>query len=111
MLYMYNNLLWKQTFPEYWKVARVVLLPKKGKYHRTAKGFRPICLINTMGKLYENMILQRLEEELTERNVISGNQHGFTRGRSTTTAMLALEEAVRASGKKWLLTIGDAKRE
>jgi len=77
------------TFPESWKVSRLVIIPKSGKKDKSnPKSYRPISLLPTMGKALETLIINRIEGE-TSLNAI-GNQHGFVAGRSTVTAMESL---------------------
>jgi len=39
------------------------MLPKLGKDHTKVKGWRPIVLANTTGKLAEKIIAQKLQEK------------------------------------------------
>ena len=57
---------------------------------RGASSYRPICLLDTMGKFLEELILQRLQALLVEENGLSENQFGFSKGRSTVDAIQAL---------------------
>ena len=41
-----------------------------------ASSYRPICLLDTMGKLLEEMILQRLQGHMVGENGLSENQFG-----------------------------------
>lgn len=100
-----NKLLKMQEFPKVWKEARVVLLPKEGKDPNLSSSYRPICLINTMAKLYERMIVTRLEKELEEREALSERQHGFRQKKSTVTAMMELRDKVAKSTSRWCLLI------
>ena len=43
-------------------VTKVVFISKPGKDHRAAKGWRPINLINCIGKLAENVVADELQE-------------------------------------------------
>lgn len=85
-LNMYNRLLEQNIFPKVWKNGKLVLIEKKTKEQDERKKYRPLCLLNTMSKVYERLILNRIEKEITERE-ISVRQHGFRKGRSTITAM------------------------
>lgn len=49
--------------------------------------FRPISLVDTVAKLYERLILQRLEAELVECGGLSTRQFGFRRGMGTINAI------------------------
>lgn len=105
VLKMYNALLTRQEFLKNWKVAKVVLLPIQGRDTNLPASYRPICLINVCGKLFEGLLRSRLEAELKERHFISGNQHGFRKGKSTTSAIMALKAAVTSNRRKWCIMV------
>ena len=70
-----------------WKKQRLVLLRKGSKPLKEASSYRPICLLDTMGKLLEELIIQRLQTLLVGENGLSENQFGFRKGRSTVDAI------------------------
>ena len=49
--------------PQQWKEARIVMIPKPGKDHSLVKGWRPIVLANTIGKLAEKMVAEEIQEQ------------------------------------------------
>ena len=49
--------------------------------------YRPIYLLETAGKLNENIIQGRLNAYLTDNNIIKDRQHGFRPNKGTTTAI------------------------
>lgn len=100
-----KELLKKQDFLDTWKVARVVLLPKEGKDPSLSSSYRPICLLNTIGKLYERLIVNRLEAELEEKQLISHGQHDFRRGRSTMSAIMEVKEKVKRGKSRWCVVV------
>lgn len=53
VLTILNDLLKAGKFPKIWKRAKLILAPKPGRDLNEANGFRPICLLDTAGKLYE----------------------------------------------------------
>jgi len=89
MLKIYNKCLTSLTFPACWKKARLVLLHKgPGKPVEAPSSFRPICLLDTPGKVLERLLLQRLDEHLDSRYLgRAPNQFGFRRGISTESAV------------------------
>lgn len=99
-----NQLLKNQSFPAHWKEATVVLLGK-GKAVDPLRAFRPICLLSTMGKLYERMIKARLEEELEKKGGLSERQFGFRKGRSTINAIKMVVDRVVNSKKRWVVVV------
>lgn len=96
MLDVMNSLLEKQTFPSEWKVPKVVLLPKKDKDLNESTAYRPLCLLNTLSKLYETLIKSRLQEEIQDKGGLSENQNGFTKGKSTIHAVERVKSIVNA---------------
>lgn len=76
-------------FPERWKRQKLVLLPKHGKPPGDPSAYRPICLLDTAGKLLERIILSRLlvYTERSDNAGLSDSQYGFRKGRSTVDAI------------------------
>ena len=81
----------------------MVLLRKGKKPLGDASSYRPICLLDTMGKLLEEMILQRLQGHMVRENGLSENQFRFRKGRSTDDAIQPMVDiatkARRGTGK------------
>lgn len=91
---MMNTYLRAGVFPNKWKEARLVLIEKPPKPGQETS-YRPICLLNVLGKLMERMLLARLEKEARPP---SDRQYGFRKGRSTIDAILrVLDIGKRAS--------------
>jgi hypothetical protein len=84
LLSLMNGLFAAARFPDEWKRAKLVLIPKAKSVDR--KKLRPICLLDCLGKLYEHLIRKRLLEELEQRGGLSDSQFGFREGRSTVDA-------------------------
>ena len=82
----------------------MVLLRKGNKTLRVASSYRPVCLLDTMGNLLEELILQRLQALLVGENGLSKNQFGFRKGRSTVDAIQAVvnmaTNARKGTGKR-----------
>ncbi|KAL1446868.1 hypothetical protein WDU94_009856 [Cyamophila willieti] len=83
LLNTFNKLLETGHFPKIWKSARVVLLPKPGKAPLDPTGYRPLSLLDTMGKLFESLINKRIQGCLN----LSPEQYGFRPKRSTVNAI------------------------
>ena len=67
------------------------MIRKPGKPSYLDPGsFRPISVLDSMGKLFEKFILRRLTWLSESCRWLSENQHGFRAGRSTETALHAL---------------------
>ncbi|XP_055614802.1 uncharacterized protein LOC129761118 [Toxorhynchites rutilus septentrionalis] len=80
-------------FPDMWKKQRLVLLPKPGKPPGDPSSYRPICLLDTLGKLLEKIILNRLSRCTESEHGLSRIQFGFRKNKSTVDAILSVVEA------------------
>jgi hypothetical protein len=56
--------------------------------------YRPISLLPILSKIFEALILKRLTNFLNKYEILSEAQHGFRRGRSTTTATFQFVERI-----------------
>lgn len=89
------NFYWeKGMFPRRWKVTKLILLEKGKVDVDGTKSYRPICLLNSVAKLYEKLIKQRIERVLEEKNILSDQQFGFRTGLSTIHALLWIQNHV-----------------
>ncbi|XP_072936966.1 uncharacterized protein [Epargyreus clarus] len=76
-------------FPSVWRQARLVLLHKWGKPRDSPSAYRPICLLDEAGKLFERIISSRISQHLACHGPdLSDNQFGFRQRRSTVDAIL-----------------------
>jgi hypothetical protein len=64
-------------WPTHFKESLLVIIPKPGKpSYSTPKSFRPIVLLNTLGKLIKKMILTQLQFDGVKFGVFHSNQLG-----------------------------------
>lgn len=87
-----NRLLIKGEFPKIWKTARLVLLEKSRQEGQVNVSYRPLCMLNTIGKLMEQMLRVRLNEEIERTGGLADDQYGFREGRSTVDAMTRVQQ-------------------
>ena len=91
-------------FPDGWKVGDVIVLLKSPDKIRSDPGsYRPICLLNVLGKVLERMMVKRLKEKLAPGT--SAAQFGFTPGKSTEDAWDRVKIRVLNSVRKYVLAI------
>ncbi|GJQ69997.1 hypothetical protein Trydic_g22499 [Trypoxylus dichotomus] len=91
---MYNECLAAGVFPTRWKVARLVLITKKHGDRDDPSTYRPLCMLDTPGKVLERLIRTRLQAVMEDGGGLSPRQYGFRRGRSTADALREVCEAV-----------------
>ena len=89
-----NEILTQQKFPKVWKTAKVVVIHKKGKDKSNPENYRPISLLSTLSKLVERVILNRLNDEITDLDIIPPEQFGFREGHGTELQLLRLVETI-----------------
>lgn len=94
-LAVYNKLATEKQFPENWKIAKLVLIKKADKPADDPTAYRPICLLDAEGKLYEQLLTIRLKSELQRTGGLSDRQFGFTEGRQTVDAVRAVIKTAR----------------
>ena len=58
--HIFNAVLRTHHFPQAWKHARVISILKPGKDPALLSCYRPISLLDTIGKLFEKMLLARI---------------------------------------------------
>ena len=77
-----------EEMPEYWKIANVTPVFKKGK-EEDLGNYRPDSLTSVPGKVMEQLVLDAFSKQLEEKKVIKGGQHGFTKGKLGLTKLVA----------------------
>lgn len=82
-----NKLAVNGVFPIVWKKAKLILLRKGNKPTDQPSSYRPICLLDAEGKLYEQLLLGRINEELRKKGDLAKNEFGFRKGRQSIDAI------------------------
>lgn len=97
---VFNACFRKGCFPSQWKIARLILIPKNNSPGET-KRYRPICLIDEMGKALERLIADRINAHLNNNQDahLSDRQFGFRKGRSTCDAILTVKNYIKNAKK------------
>ena len=95
LLGIFNHIWTTGDFPEDWRLATVIPIPKPGKDHAEPTNYRPIALTSCLCKTLERMINKRLIWYLESNNLLSRYQSGFRTGRSTNDNLVKLETFIR----------------
>ena len=57
---VFNEYLINSYYPDHFRNSVIIVLPKPGKDHSIPKGYRPIALLNTIGKAMEFIMAKRI---------------------------------------------------
>ena len=85
--------LWERSYaqgriPSHYKFQHITPIHKKDS-KAFASNYRPISLTSHIIKIFERVIRKHLVEYLDKNNIINSKQHGFCKGKSCLTQLLA----------------------
>ena len=92
-----TNASWRlRCFPRFFRRARTIVLKKPGKEsYETARAWRPIALLKTIGKVIEKATAKRIRQAAEDRGLLPEEQMGARAGRSTASALELLTGLVK----------------
>ena len=102
ILQFYNTCCKTCKIPKSWRKSKVIALLKPGKDPEDPSSYRPISLLCHFFKLYERLILARIEKNV-DKHLIP-QQGGFRPGKSCTGQVLALTEHIEEGFEEKLIT-------
>ena len=91
---LFNAILRTQYFPPVWKQVCVISILKPGKDPPLPSYYRPISHLDTIGKVFENILLSRILSEVSRRVLLRDEQFGFRPKHSTSLQLARLIERV-----------------
>lgn len=92
---IFNGCIKLMYFPTTWKHATVVAIPKSKKDVTLPTNYRPISLLSSLSKVFERIILNRLNRHLDSNEVIPNEQFGFKAGHSTNHQLARITKIVK----------------
>lgn len=92
--------VWKEgQLPTDWKKSIIVPLYKRGDQEKV-ENYRGISLLCSAYKLYTEIIRNRLENEMKEKEMLPESQTGFKKGRSTLDNIFVLNHIIQREKKQ-----------
>ena len=91
-----------QKFPKIWRKSKVIAILKPGKDSTQPKSYRPISLLCHTYKLFERMMLNRLNLHIDQELI--KQQAGFRSGKSTTGQLLNLTQHIEDGYEQGTIT-------
>jgi hypothetical protein len=90
LVLIFNAILLAHHFPTAWKHARVISILKPGKDPALPSSYRPIRLLDTIGKIFEKILLARILHEVNVRGLMRDEQFEFRPKHSTSLQLARL---------------------
>ena len=84
ILQTFNRFLLANSYPDHWKLSKMILLPKEKNTFPSIDQTRPISLLPCLGKVFERCFLIHLRQWITDHAILPSEQSGFRQGHSTT---------------------------
>ena len=103
---LFNGCLRFGIFPEPWKEGSIrVLLKGEDKNQEEVRSYRPICLLSAIGKVFERVLLGRLQRTVYSPVMLSNRQFGFRQGMSTEDAIIELRKSLATHNETYVLAL------
>ena len=97
IIHIANTCIELEYWPSYFKKSTTVVISKPNKKsYDSSKSFKPIVLLNTVGKLIEKVIGERLQFNMVSNNFIHPSQLGSLKSKSMIYVGIALTHIIRS---------------
>jgi ribonuclease HI len=97
LLQIFNEIMDSGEVPLPWHRTKIVPILKPGKDANSADSYRPISLLSCIRKLFEKIILTRLEYWAEKYEMLSKSQYGFRKGHGTRDCLAILTTDIQIS--------------
>ena len=82
------------TFPQQWKTARVVPIPKV-YYPSDTTDYRPISILPALSKIAERLTLKQLLSHIEDQLLLKSTVTGYRKGHRTGTTLLKFKDDIK----------------
>ena len=101
LYYIYRAIFELDVYPDEWKESTTIVLRKPGKpSYEEPKAYRPIALLNTLGKLFSSIMADDISHYCETRGVLPKSQFGGRPSRSTSDSLLLLTHTIKDAWRK-----------
>ena len=101
LYFIFRAIFELQLYPDEWRESITVVLRKPGKpSYEDPKAYRPIALLNTLGKLFSTVAADEISYFCETRNLLPPTQFGGRPARTTTDSMLLLTHSIKEAWRK-----------
>ena len=96
LFFIFKAIFQLKVYPDEWRESITVVLRKPGKpAYDLPKAYRPIALLNSMGKLFSTLMADELSYFCETRNIFPDNQFGGRPSRTTSDSLLLLTHKIK----------------
>ena len=99
LLLLLNKIFSNHLYPSNWTVNFLKPIFKKGEIDDT-ENYRGLAIGSALAKLFSQILLRRLNRYVDEKKLLSPNQGGFLKGRSTSDHIFLLQTIIEKVVKK-----------
>ena len=106
--HLFNACYATGIYPQQFKTAEIIMIPKEGAPKADPKQYRPISLLNLLGKALAKILNKKLITHLDDAGIIRETQHGFRKRRGTHTLIASLYERIareKGTDRRTLVTM------
>jgi hypothetical protein len=100
-----NTIMAHGDFPDKLKKARVTVI-WKGASKSDLGNYRPISVLSVFSKIFESIICMQMYDYVEENTILTTQQYGFRRNRSTEQALLKIKEKILSCFEKSEYIVG-----
>lgn len=98
--HIFNACMKCAYFPTAWKNAKVIAIQKHGKDPFNPSSYRPISLLSSLGKIFERILLKRLNMHIENDVIIPNQQFGFRKAHSCNHQLATLHQILEMNLKE-----------
>jgi len=101
LYYIYRAIFELDIYPDKWRESTTVVLRKPGKpSYEEPKAYRPIALLNTLGKLFSSIMADDISHYCETRKILPKSQFGGRPSRSTSDSLLLLTHTIKDAWRR-----------
>lgn len=100
-----NLILSTGIFPDKLKIARVSVI-HKGGIENDLNNYRPVSVLPIFSKIIERVLYHRISHFCSQENIITKQQYGFQKKKSTEQALLSIKDKIIDNFEQRSYTLG-----
>ena len=98
---IFNATIDLEHYPKQWKQSKTVVIRKPGRHtYMVTKSYRPIALMNTMGKILSAIVARKLMAAVETLQLLPNSHFGGRPGRTTTDAIHYLVHLIKNAWRR-----------